>query len=157
MGAYRALFPQSVPLDYIHIRELSPEMLRQYKHVILNSLVMLPEARASRSNRSLKRDPENLIATVRLSRVSRALYTVPMPPAPVNSRIRYGSKDAQSIQAARVRGRPGTILRPGAGILRPYVGGLNYIIGGAAQVSGSAEKPSSSRRGFHREVWAAAQ
>jgi beta-galactosidase len=44
MGAYRALFPQSVPLDYIHIRELSPEMLKQYKLVILNYPVMLPEA-----------------------------------------------------------------------------------------------------------------
>ncbi len=44
MGAYRALFPQSVPLDYIHIRELSADMLRQYKLVLLNYPVMLPEA-----------------------------------------------------------------------------------------------------------------
>jgi len=44
MGAYRALFPHSVPLDYIHIRELSPETLKQYKLVLLNYPVMLPEA-----------------------------------------------------------------------------------------------------------------
>ena len=44
MGVYRALFPLSVPLDYVHINELSADVLRQYKLVILPYPLMLPEA-----------------------------------------------------------------------------------------------------------------
>src|SRR5579864_692199 len=47
-------------------------------------------ARASRSNRSVNCCAETLIATSRPSRVSRARYTSPMPPAPMSARISYG-------------------------------------------------------------------
>src|SRR5262245_45022702 len=47
-------------------------------------------ARASRSKRSPKRSAEILIATSRPSRVSRARYTVPIPPAPMGATISYG-------------------------------------------------------------------
>src|SRR5438045_4156207 len=47
-------------------------------------------ALASRSKRSLNSVLETLIATVRSRRVSRALYTSPMPPAPIAERISYG-------------------------------------------------------------------
>src|SRR5579883_964603 len=40
-------------------------------------------ARASRSKRSEKASLDSLMATVRSSRVSRALYTSPIPPAPM--------------------------------------------------------------------------
>jgi beta-galactosidase GanA len=46
LGVYRALFPRNVPLDYVHINELSAESLRQYKLVILPYPLMLPEAAA---------------------------------------------------------------------------------------------------------------
>src|ERR1700678_5876 len=45
---------------------------------------------ASRSKRSLNCASENLIATSRFRRVSRARYTSPIPPAPRNARISYG-------------------------------------------------------------------
>src|SRR5262245_26195389 len=48
-------------------------------------------ARASRSNRSVKSFFETFTATVRSSRVSRALNTSPMPPSPIEDRISYGT------------------------------------------------------------------
>src|SRR6266540_5436367 len=50
--------------------------------------------RASRSKRSLKRWWATLMATMRSRRVSRALYTSPMPPAPMGARISYGPRRA---------------------------------------------------------------
>src|SRR5579864_1633538 len=47
-------------------------------------------ARASRSKRSENFSCATLMATSRLSRVSRALYTSPMPPAPIGARISQG-------------------------------------------------------------------
>ena len=44
-------------------------------------------ASASLRKRSVKASFETLIATVRSSRVSRALYTSPMPPAPIGPTI----------------------------------------------------------------------
>ncbi len=46
LGIYRALFPRNVPLDYIHIKELSEAVLKQYKLVILPYPLILPEASA---------------------------------------------------------------------------------------------------------------
>ena len=60
-------------------------------------------ARASRRNRarswgsSPRRSDANLRATMRCRRVSRALYTSPMPPAPASSR----SRTALALPAAR--------------------------------------------------------
>jgi beta-galactosidase len=65
LGVYRALFPRSVPLDYVHIRELSESVLRPYKLVILPYPLMLPEAAAA----PLKAYVENggaLVAEARL-------------------------------------------------------------------------------------------
>jgi beta-galactosidase len=44
LGVYRALFPSNVPVDYVHINELSSGSLRDYKLVILPYPLMLPEA-----------------------------------------------------------------------------------------------------------------
>jgi beta-galactosidase len=46
LGVYRALFPRSVPLDYVHIAEISETVLKPYKLVILPYPLMLPEAAA---------------------------------------------------------------------------------------------------------------
>lgn len=47
LGVYRALFPRNVPIDYVHIRELSADVLKPYKLVILPYPLMLPEASAA--------------------------------------------------------------------------------------------------------------
>ena len=47
-------------------------------------------ARASRSKRSENCSFETFIATSRPRRLSSALYTSPMPPAPIGVRISYG-------------------------------------------------------------------
>jgi beta-galactosidase len=47
LGAYRALFPSNLNIDYVHINELSEEALKQYKLVILPYPLMLPEAAAA--------------------------------------------------------------------------------------------------------------
>jgi beta-galactosidase len=44
MGVYRALFPRNVPVDYVHIRELSEAVLKPYKLVILPYPLMLPQS-----------------------------------------------------------------------------------------------------------------
>jgi beta-galactosidase len=44
LGVYRALFPTNVPLDYVHIGHISPEILGKYKLVILPYPLMIPEA-----------------------------------------------------------------------------------------------------------------
>jgi beta-galactosidase len=65
LGVYRALFGRNVPLDYVHIQELSEEVLKPYKLVILPYPLMLPEASAA----PLKRYVENggaLVAEARL-------------------------------------------------------------------------------------------
>src|SRR5215813_14709792 len=49
-------------------------------------------ARASRSKRSLNSLLETFRATMRSSRLSRALYTSPMPPAPRDARTSYGPR-----------------------------------------------------------------
>src|SRR5215813_10677210 len=55
-------------------------------------------ARASRSKRSPNRSAETLIATSRPSRVSRALYTSPMPPAPIGTTISYGPRRSRATR-----------------------------------------------------------
>ena len=47
LGVHRALFPQNVPLDYVHINGLSADKLAQYKLVIFPYPLMLPEASAA--------------------------------------------------------------------------------------------------------------
>ncbi len=46
LGIYRAVFPRNVPLDYIHVDELSEAVLKPYKLGILPYALMLPEASA---------------------------------------------------------------------------------------------------------------
>lgn len=46
LGIYRALFGGNVPIDYIHIGELSAAVLKQYKLVLLPYPLMVPEASA---------------------------------------------------------------------------------------------------------------
>src|SRR5688572_4702266 len=47
LGVHRALFPRSVPLDYVHINHLTVDKLRQYKLVFFPYPVMLPEPTAA--------------------------------------------------------------------------------------------------------------
>ncbi len=65
LGVYRALFPRNVPIDYVHIRELSAESLRPYKLVILPYPLMLPEASAA-ALKSYVRNGGALVAEARL-------------------------------------------------------------------------------------------
>jgi beta-galactosidase len=44
LGIYRALFPTNVPLDFVHVEEITPENLAQYKLVFLPYPLMLPQA-----------------------------------------------------------------------------------------------------------------
>ena len=65
LGVYRALFPRNVPLDYVHIDELSEATLKQYKLLIAPYPLMLPESSVS----ALKAYVENggaLVAEARL-------------------------------------------------------------------------------------------
>jgi beta-galactosidase GanA len=65
LGVYRALFPRNVPLDYVHINELSAESLKHYKLVILPYPPMLPEASAAALTQYV-RDGGALVAEARL-------------------------------------------------------------------------------------------
>jgi beta-galactosidase len=42
LGIYRALFPTNVPLDYVHIDQLTPELASKYKLIYLPYPLMLP-------------------------------------------------------------------------------------------------------------------
>ena len=64
-----------------------------------SDLFLAKDTRASRSNRSENFSCDTLIATVRSSRVSRALYTSPIPPAPMSARISYGPSLAPAAKA----------------------------------------------------------
>jgi beta-galactosidase len=63
MGVYRALFPTSVPLDYVHVLELGA--LNRYKLVILPYPLMLPES-AVAPLREYVRQGGTLVAEARL-------------------------------------------------------------------------------------------
>jgi len=65
MGAYRALFPTSVPLDYVHIQALDGGVLNQYKLVVLPYPLMLPESAAA-PLREYVRQGGTLVAEARL-------------------------------------------------------------------------------------------
>src|SRR5215469_2405910 len=79
---------------------------------------------ASRSNRCLRTGSEEkcagrtLMATVRSSRVSRARYTSPIPPAPNGATISYGPS-----RVLRLSGISGPIINPGNGPgVQPLIG-----------------------------------
>lgn len=46
LGMHRALFPRNVPLDYVHLANLTADKLKQYKLVLFPYPLMLPEASA---------------------------------------------------------------------------------------------------------------
>jgi beta-galactosidase len=66
LGIYRALFPRSVPFDYVHINHLSSEKLRQYKLVVFPYPLMLPESSVS-ALRQYVREGGALVAEARLA------------------------------------------------------------------------------------------
>ena len=66
LGVHRALFHRNVPLDYVHIRHLSSEKLRQYRLVIFPYPLMVPEASA-RVLAAYVRDGGALVAEARLA------------------------------------------------------------------------------------------
>jgi beta-galactosidase len=47
LGIYRALFPTNVPLDFIHVGELSAEVTRRYKLIYLPYPLIVPEKSAA--------------------------------------------------------------------------------------------------------------
>jgi beta-galactosidase len=65
LGAHRALFPQNVAIDFVHLAHVSPESLRQYKLVIFPYPLMMPEASA-RVLADYVRDGGVLVAEARL-------------------------------------------------------------------------------------------
>jgi beta-galactosidase len=65
MGIYRALFPTNVALDFIHISHLSPELLRQYRLVLLPYPLMIPSTSAAQLA-AYVRDGGHLVAEARL-------------------------------------------------------------------------------------------
>ena len=65
LGVYRALFPPNVPLDYVHINELSERSCAQYKLVFLPYPLMLPEAAAAALTEYV-RDGGALVAEARV-------------------------------------------------------------------------------------------
>jgi beta-galactosidase len=46
LGAYRALFPTNVPVDFVHLNEATAEQLRVYKLVLFPYPLMMPERAA---------------------------------------------------------------------------------------------------------------
>jgi beta-galactosidase GanA len=66
LGIHRALFPQNVPLDYVHLNHLSSEKLRQYKLLIFPYPLMLPEASAKVLS-DYVREGGTLVAEARLA------------------------------------------------------------------------------------------
>jgi beta-galactosidase len=65
LGIYRALFPTNVPLDFVHINQLTQATLRQYKLVLLPYPLMIPEASAAQL-KDYVRNGGNLVAEARL-------------------------------------------------------------------------------------------
>jgi len=64
LGIHRALFPLNVPLDFVHVNELSPATLAQYKLLFLPYPLMLPE-RAPAALREFVRNGGALVAEAR--------------------------------------------------------------------------------------------
>lgn len=65
MGIYRALFPSNVPLDFIHISHLTPDVLKQYKLVLLPYPLMIPSDSAAQL-RAYVQNGGTLVAEARL-------------------------------------------------------------------------------------------
>ena len=65
MGIYRALFPTNVPVDFVHIRHLTPEVLQQYKLMLLPYPLMIP-AESAAALRDYVRGGGTLVAEARL-------------------------------------------------------------------------------------------
>ncbi len=65
MGIYRALFPANVPLDYIHINELSPAKMAKYKLIYVPYPLMIPESSAAAFTEYV-RAGGNLVSEARL-------------------------------------------------------------------------------------------
>jgi beta-galactosidase len=66
LGIHRALFPRSVPLDYVHIDHLSADTLSQYRLVVFPYPLMIPEA-SVRALTAYVRDGGTLVAEARLA------------------------------------------------------------------------------------------
>ena len=65
LGAYRALFPTSVPVDFVHLNEVTAEQLRGYKLVIFPYPLMMPE-KAAAVLREYVREGGTLVSEARL-------------------------------------------------------------------------------------------
>src|SRR5579885_3671920 len=79
LGAYRALFPTNVPVDFLHAGELSAALLAQYKLVLFPYPLMIPE-KAGALLREYVRAGGTLVSEARLawtSETGRASETIP--------------------------------------------------------------------------------
>ncbi len=65
MGIYRALYPSNVPLDFVHIREITAQSLGPYKLVLLPYPLMIPQSAAA-ALREYVRNGGALVSEARL-------------------------------------------------------------------------------------------
>ena len=79
MGIYRALFPTNVPVDFVHINHLSPEVLGQYKLLLLPYPLMIPAASAT-ALANYVRGGGTLVAEARLGWTNEHGYASPAIP-----------------------------------------------------------------------------
>ena len=79
LGAYRALFPLNVPVDFVHVNEITAAGLARYKLVLFPYPLMMPEKSAG-ALREYVRDGGALVAEARLAwnnERGRASETIP--------------------------------------------------------------------------------
>jgi beta-galactosidase GanA len=65
LGIHRALFPSNIPLDYVHVDELSPERLKPY-HLVFLPYPLMIASRAAAPLREYVRQGGTLVAEARL-------------------------------------------------------------------------------------------
>ncbi len=106
LGIYRALFPSNVPIDFVHVNELTAASLAQYKMIFLPYPLMLPE-RVGKELAGYVRNGGALIAEARAGwNDERGLASARIPGMGLDEvfgcrescrAIRAGTQDAHSL------------------------------------------------------------
>jgi beta-galactosidase len=79
LGIYRALFPTNTPVDFIHIANLSAEVLEGYKLILLPYPLMIPQSAAARLRKYVEQGG-TLVAEARLAWMSERGLASPRIP-----------------------------------------------------------------------------